>query len=84
MNVEVSWNFNDVPGSRFPIVWQIHVVLVVKEGEGDLVPSEGPGPELHDAGLLVKREVCYVDGAGRLKTKLFEKYRIWHIFIYEN
>ena len=52
------------------------MVLVVKEGEGDLVPSEGPGPELHDAGLLVKREVCYVDGAGRLKIKLFEKCKI--------
>ena len=53
------------------------MVLVVEEGERDLVSSEGPGPKLHDAGLLVKREVCHVDSAGRLKTKLLEKYKVF-------
>ena len=43
------------------------MVLVVEETEADLVPSEGPGAELHDAGLLVEGEVGDVYGAGGLK-----------------
>ena len=34
----------------------------------DLVPSECPGPELHDACLLIEGEVCHVDCARGLKT----------------
>ena len=34
----------------------------------DLVPGECPGPELHDARLLIEGEVCHVDCARGLKT----------------
>ena len=43
------------------------MVLVVEEAEADLVPSEGPGAELHDAGLLVEGEVGDVNCAGGLQ-----------------
>ena len=45
------------------------MVLVVEQAEADLVPGEGPGAELHDAGLLVKREVRHINCAGGLKQK---------------
>ena len=45
------------------------MVLVVEETEADLVASEGPGAELHDAGLLVEGEVRHVNCAGGLQRE---------------
>ena len=67
IDIEVSWDFYDVPGAGLPVVGEVHVVLVVEETEADLVAGEGPGPELHDAGLLVEGEVRHVNCAGGLK-----------------
>ena len=67
MDIEVCRHFYDVPGARLPIVGEVHMVLVVEQAEADLVSGEGPWPELHDAGLLVKREVRHVYCAGGLK-----------------
>ena len=69
MNVEVRGDLYDVPGAGLPVVGEVHVVLVVEEGEGDLVPRERPRAELHDAGLLVEREVGHVYRTGRLKQR---------------
>ena len=44
------------------------MVFVVEQAEAHLVPREGPGAELHDAGLLVKWEIGHVDCAGGLKV----------------
>ena len=67
MDIEVCRHFYDVPGAGLPVVGEVHVVLVVEEGEGDLVSRERPRAELHDAGLLVEREVGHVYRTGRLK-----------------
>ena len=72
MNVEVGRDLYDIPGAGLPVVRQVDVVLVVEEGQGHLVPGEGPGPELHDAGLLVEREVRHVYRARRLKQRIYE------------
>ena len=48
------------------------MVLVVEETEADLVPGEGPGAELHDAGLLVEGEVRHVNCAGGLQRETFK------------
>ena len=69
MDIEVCRHFYDVPCARLPIVGEVHVVLVVEQTQANLVSGEGPGPELHDTGLLVKREVRHVYCAGRLKNK---------------
>ena len=65
--IEVGWYFDNVPGPGLPVVGQIDVVLVVEEGQGHLVPGEGPRAELHDAGLLVEREVGHVNRTRGLK-----------------
>ena len=53
------------------------MVLVVEETEADLVASEGPGAELHDAGLLVEGEVRHVNCAGGLQRESFKnRYRV--------
>ena len=67
MDIEVRRHFYDVPCAGLPIVGEVHVVLVVEQAQADLVSGECPGPELHDAGLLVKREVRHVYCAGGLK-----------------
>lgn len=67
VDVQVGWNLDDVPRSRLPVIGQVHKVLVVVEGQGHLVSVEGPGAELHDAGLLVEWEVGDVDGARTLQ-----------------
>ena len=67
MNVQVGGHLDNVPGARLPVVREVHVVLVVEETEADLVAGEGPGPELHDAGLLVKGEVRHVNRARGLQ-----------------
>ena len=45
------------------------MVLVVEQAEADLVPGEGPGAELHDAGLLVEGEVGHVNCARGLREE---------------
>ena len=45
------------------------MVFVVEETKGHLVAGEGPGAELHDAGLLVKWEVCHINRTGGLKNR---------------
>ena len=67
MNVQVGGHLDDVPGAGLPVVGEVHVVLVVEQAEADLVAGEGPGPELHDAGLLVKGEVRHVNRARGLQ-----------------
>ena len=67
MNVQVGWHLDDVPGPGLPVVGEVHVVLVVEQTQADLVAGEGPGAELHDAGLLVEGEVRHVNCAGGLK-----------------
>ena len=67
MDIEVGRHFYDVPGAGLPVVGEVHVVLVVEQAEADLVAGEGPGPELHDAGLLVKGEVRHVNRARGLQ-----------------
>ena len=67
MDIEVCRHFYDVPCARLPIVGEVHVVLVVEQAEADLIAGEGPRTKLHDASLLVKREVRHVYCAGRLK-----------------
>ena len=67
MNVQIGGHLDDVPGAGLPVVGEVHVVLVVEEAEADLVPGEGPGAELHDAGLLVEGEIGHVNCAGGLK-----------------
>ena len=69
MDIEVCRHLYDVPCAGLPIVGEVHVVLVVEQAQADLVSGECPGPELHDAGLLVKRKVRHVYCAGRLKNK---------------
>ena len=69
MDIEVRRHLYDVPCAGLPIVGEVHVVLVVEQAQADLVSGECPGPELHDAGLLVKRKVRHVYCAGRLKNK---------------
>ena len=73
MDIEVCRHFYDVPCARLPIVGEVHVVLVVEQTQANLVSGEGPGPELHDTGLLVKREVRHVYCAGRLKNEKMSK-----------
>ena len=68
MNVQIGGHLDDVPGAGLPVVGEVHVVLVVEQTEADLVAGEGPGAELHDAGLLIEGEVCHVDCARGLKT----------------
>ena len=77
MDIEVCRHFYDVPCARLPIVGEVHVVLVVEQAEADLVSGEGPRPELHDAGLLVKREVRHVYCAGRLKQNSVKIYTVF-------
>ena len=72
VNVQVGGHLDDVPGARLPVVGEVHVVLVVEETEADLVPGEGPGAELHDAGLLVEGEVRHVNCAGGLQRESFK------------
>ena len=72
VDIEIGWNLYDVPGARLPVVREVHVVLVVEETEADLVPGEGPGAELHDAGLLVEGEVRHVNCAGGLQRESFK------------
>ena len=67
MNVQVGGHLDDVPGPGLPVVGEVHVVLVVEQTEADLVAGEGPGAELHDAGLLVKGEVRHVNRARGLQ-----------------
>ena len=69
MNVQVGGHLDDVPGPGLPVVGEVHVVLVVEETEADLVAGEGPGAELHDAGLLVEGEVRHVNCAGGLQRE---------------
>ena len=69
MNVQIGGHLDDVPGAGLPVVGEVHVVLVVEEAEADLVPGEGPGAELHDAGLLVEGEVGHVNCARGLREK---------------
>ena len=69
MNVQVGGHLDDVPGAGLPVVGEVHVVLVVEQTEADLVPGEGPGAELHDAGLLVEGEVRHVNCAGGLQRE---------------
>ena len=64
VNVEIGRDLDDVPSSRLPVVGEVHVVLVVEQTEADLVAGEGPGAELHDAGLLVEGEIGHVNCAG--------------------
>ena len=64
VNVQVGWHLDDVPGPGLPVVGEVHVVLVVEQTEADLVAGEGPGAELHDAGLLVEGEIGHVNCAG--------------------
>ena len=40
MNVEVSRNFDDVPGAGLPVIRQVHVVLVVVQRQADLKGKE--------------------------------------------
>lgn len=68
VDVQVGWNLDDVPSSRLPVIGQVHEVLVVVEGKGHLVSVEGPGAELHDAGLLVEGEVGDVDSTRTLQV----------------
>ena len=72
VDIEIGWNLYDVPGARLPVVREVHVVLVVEETEADLVAGEGPGAELHDAGLLVEGEVRHVNCAGGLQRESFK------------
>ena len=72
MNVQIGGHLDDVPGAGLPVVGEVHVVLVVEEAEADLVPGEGPGAELHDAGLLVEGEVRHVNCAGGLQRESFK------------
>ena len=72
VNVQVGGHLDNVPGARLPVVGEVHVVLVVEETEADLVPGEGPGAELHDAGLLVEGEVRHVNCAGGLQRESFK------------
>ncbi len=65
----VEAHLYDVPRARLPVVRQVYVVLVVVEREGDLVTSESPRAELHDARLLVEREVGHVYRAGALEER---------------
>ena len=69
MDIEVGRHFYDVPGAGLPVVGEVHVVLVVEQAQADLVPSEGPRPELHNAGLLVEGEVSDVNCAGGLQER---------------
>ena len=71
-HVEVGRHLDNVPGAGLPVVRQVHVVLVVVQGERDLIAGEGPGPKLHDARLLVEREVRHINGAGALKKEKIE------------
>ena len=73
MDIEVGRHFYDVPGAGLPVVGEVHVVLVVEQAEADLVAGEGPVPELHDAGLLVKGEVRHVNRARGLQWKSVSK-----------
>lgn len=66
VHVEVGGHLDDVPGTGFPVIGKIHKVLVIVEGKGHLIAVEGPRAELHDACLLVEREVGDVDRAGTL------------------
>ena len=72
MDIEVCRHFYDVPCARLPIVGEVHVVLVVEQAQADLISGERPRPKLHDASLLVKREVRHVYCAGRLKNRNYD------------
>jgi hypothetical protein len=50
--------------------------LIVEEGEWDLVPRERPRAELHDAGLLIEREVRHVYRTRGLQIKYLELKRV--------
>ena len=81
MDIEVCRHFYDVPCARLPIVGEVHVVLVVEQAQADLVSGKGPGPKLHDTGLLVKREVRDVYCAGRLK-KICQEINLQTLFLW--
>lgn len=66
IGVEIRRHADNIPRAALPIIRQIDKVLVVVEREGDLITIEGPWTELHDACLLVEREVRDVDRARAL------------------
>ena len=37
MNVEVCGNLDDIPGARLPVVRQVHIVLVIVQGQAHLI-----------------------------------------------
>ena len=61
-----TWYFDDVPSARFPVIGQVDMLLVQMEAQRHLVAVESPRSEFKQAGLLVEREVCDVDGARAL------------------
>ena len=36
VDVEISWHLDDVPRSRFPIVWEIYIIFLVVQQQTDL------------------------------------------------
>lgn len=66
VDVQVSWNIDDIPGTTLPVIGQVHEIFVIVQGQRDLVAVEGPGPEFHDASLLIEGKVRDVDRAGTL------------------
>lgn len=66
VDIEISWHFDDIPCSGFPIIRKIHKVLVIVQCQRDLIPIESPRTEFHNTSLLIEGEVGDIDGAGAL------------------
>ena len=37
VDIEIGWNLYDVPGARLPVVRQVHIVLVIVQGQAHLI-----------------------------------------------
>ena len=73
MHVQVGRHLNDVPRAGLPVVRQVHIVLVIVQGQAHLITGEGPRPEFHNTRLLIEGKVSDIYCTGALKEKKADK-----------